>query len=267
MADIFTPIVKTRDVNTGIDGTPVVLDYVSSVARGDITGAQVFYGYGEKTTTGADSGVLWPNGAFVFPSSAGVQMAIVSTSANDAAAGTGARTIEIHYLDANLVSQVETVTMNGVTPVNTVATNIRFIQCMHVITVGSGGSAAGNISASNGANTHSYIATGALRCSSSVRMVPAGKRLLINALFGGSLSGSGNKKSVIRLATPSFDTHDFTASGLFMPLAALAYQDNSSGISIQCPLSFTEGESVGFTFETDGACTVVGSWFGWLEDV
>lgn len=242
------------------------IQYPIHVSRGNVSGAESFYGYGRKTTSGADSGVLWPNGAFVFPSSAGVQISVVSTSANDTAAGTGIRTLEIHYLDANLAEQIETVTMNGLVPVLTVATNIRFIQCMHMATFGTLLAAAGNISASNGGNTHSYIATGDVRCTSSVRMVPAGKRLIVKELFGGSVSGAAAAVTILNAAGSSFDGHDFTSSNVFIPIASAAFQDNSAGLDVAAPLIFTEGQSFGFTFTTDKVATIVGQWFGWLEN-
>lgn len=239
----------------------------TDIARGKIAGARPFGGYGEKVTTGADSGVVWPDGAFVFPAAAGVQLSVVSTSANDInTSGTGARTIDIHYLDNLLVEQVEVVAVNGTTPVLTVATNIRFVQCMHLVTFGSLKVTAGTITASNGGNIHSQISTGRHRCSSSVRMVPKGKRLIVNAMFGGSVSGTAAASSIIRIATPSFDGHDYTSSSVFMTLFSAAYQDSSSGLTLPCPLAFTEGQSVGMLFSTDKAATVVASWFGWLED-
>ena len=249
-----------------ITQVPTLNDYLIDVARGKITGAQPYSAYGSRTTSGAESNVLWPNGTYSFPSSAGVQMSIVSTSANDSAAGTGIRTLDIHYLDANLASQTETVTLNGTTPVLTIATNIRFIQCMHGLTFGAGNAAAGNISASNGGNTYSYIETGRVRCSSSVRMVPAGKRLIVTSFFGGSVSGAAGAATIIRLATPSYDGHDLTASGIFFPLASGAFQDNSGGLTIQCPIALTAGQSIGMTFTTDKSATIVGSWFGWMEN-
>lgn len=239
---------------------------LANISRGRITGSTPFNGYGKKVTVGADSGVIWPNGAFVFPAAAGVQMAVVSTSANDAAAGTGIRTLDIHYLDANLAEQTETVTLNGTTPVNTVATNIRFIQCMHMVTFGSGKAAAGNISATNGGNTHSYIATGEVRCTSSVRMVPAGKRLIVNGLYAGSASGSAAAVAIIHAATPTFEGHDFTTSSVFIPVATAPFQDTSGGMNLPCPLAFTAGQSFGLTFSVDKAATVAGQWFGWLEN-
>lgn len=241
-------------------------DYELNVARGKIGGAQPYGGYGERITSGAASGVVWSNGTYTFPPAAGLQMSIVSSSANDTAAGTGARTVDVHYLDADLAEHVETVTMNGTTPVLTVATNIRFIQCMHLVAFGSGKAAAGIITATNTAVVYSEIYAGSLRCSSSVRMVPAGKRLIITSMYGGSSSGSAGAKTIIRLSTPSFDGHDFTTNNLFMPLFSAAFQDASNGLTITCPLAFTAGQSVGMTFETDKAATVVGSWFGWMEN-
>lgn len=247
-----------------LDVVPSLVD----VARGKIAGATSFGGFGEKVTSGADSGLLWPDGVYTYPPSAGVQVSVVSTSANDiAVTGSGARTIDIHYLDADLLEKIETVTMNGLTPVLTTATDIRFIQCMHLVTFGSGKAAAGSITASNGANIYSQISAGNVRCSSSLRMVPARKRLLITSMYGGCVSGTSAAKVVIRIVTPTFDGHDFTTDSLFMPLFSAGFQDSSSGLTIPCPLVFTEGQSVGMTFEGDKAATVIGSWFGVLENV
>lgn len=238
------------------------------IARGAIYGAESFGGYGEKVTAGADSGLVWPDGVFTYPPTAGTQVSVVSSSASDGVAGTGIRSIDIHYLDSTLVPRIETVVLNGTTPVLTVATNIRFIQCMHMVTFGSGKAAAGVILASNGAGAnYSQITTGFVRCSSSLRMVPAGKRLLLTSMFGGSVSGTAAAKVIIRIATPSFDGHDFTQNSVFIPLFSATYQDSSSGLSIPCPLTFTEGQSVGMVFEGDKAATVVASWFGVLEDM
>jgi len=74
--------------------------------------------------------------AYVEPAS-GVQRSIGSSSASDAAAGVGARTVRITYYDNTGVGPLfETVTLNGTTPVNTVATNIRFVEKLEVLTAG-----------------------------------------------------------------------------------------------------------------------------------
>jgi len=235
------------------------------IARGRVYGATTFGSYGEKVAVAADSGLLWPNGVFTYPPTAGVQISLVSTSASDGVAGVGIRSVDVYYLDADLVEQIETIVLNGVTPVVSVATNVRFIQCMHMVTFGSSKAAVGNISAYNGANNYSYIGVGATRCSSSLRMVPAGKRLLVTSMVGGSISGAAQARVILRISTPTFGPRDFTQSSVFIPLFSAAFQDSSFGLTIPAPLMFTEGESVGITFETDKAATVVGSWFGVLE--
>lgn len=74
------------------------------------------------------------------------QRSIVSSSIQDAAAGTGARTVRITYQDENLSGvKEEIVALNGTTPVNTVATDICYIEKMDVIETASAGLAAGNI--------------------------------------------------------------------------------------------------------------------------
>lgn len=75
-------------------------------------------------------------GAYVEPAAA-AQRSIVSTSANDAAAGTGARKVRITYYDNALAGPyTEDIVPNGTTAVNTVATNIRFVESMEVIEAG-----------------------------------------------------------------------------------------------------------------------------------
>lgn len=69
---------------------------------------------------------------------------IASASANDTAAGTGARTVVITYLDQTGAGPfTTTVTLNGTSYVNTSVNDICFIEHIKVATVGSGGSNAG----------------------------------------------------------------------------------------------------------------------------
>lgn len=70
----------------------------------------------------------------------------VSSSDNtkDTAAGVGARTVGIWYLDANYALQYETVTLNGQTEVDTTGKALRVVAA-EVLSVGSEGDNAGNI--------------------------------------------------------------------------------------------------------------------------
>lgn len=241
-------------------------DYKLDVARGLISGAESFGAYGERTTTGAETNVLWPDGTYVIPSSSGIQPSVVSTSANDTSAGTGIRTVDIHYLDTSLAVQIETVTMNGVTPVVMTASNVRFITCLHMKTYGSGKGAAGTINCYVGAQIYSQIVVGGVRCSSSVRMVPAGKRLVVTGIFGGSESTTADASTRLYFASTQFDGHDYSADSIFFPIGAATFQSGSAGNTFDPPLVFAAGAAVGLTFVTDKAATIVGSWFGFLEN-
>jgi len=74
------------------------------------------------------------------------QRSIASSNANDTSAGTGARTVTLEYLDQTGAGPYyETITLNGTSYVNTVATNIAFIESIRVASVGSTGSNVGII--------------------------------------------------------------------------------------------------------------------------
>ncbi len=238
------------------------------VARGKVDGAYPIGSYGERNCdAGEVNRIIWPNGVFTIPDAAGVQMSIVSTSADDTDGGTGVNSVEIHYLDADLIEKHEIVTLAGLTPVSTVATDIRFINCMHLQTTGSGLAAAGDITASNTGSVYSQISTGEVRCSSSARMIPAGKKCFVAGASASSVSGTAAARSVIRIVGTELDNHQYTNPLIFMPFGSIAVQDTSDSFNFPVPLLFNAGTIVAFTVTVDKAATVAGSWFGWLEDI
>lgn len=130
---------------------------------------------------------------------ANAQRSIASANANDSSAGTGARQVKITYLDASGNGPyTETVTLNGVTYVNTVATDICFIEKIEVISVGSTGSNVGILTlkaatAGGGATIVTINATDN-RTFLAHHYVPVGKVLNITGLslnHNGTTVGSG----------------------------------------------------------------------------
>jgi hypothetical protein len=127
------------------------------------------------------------------------QRSFSSNSANDTAAGTGARTVEITYFDQNMAGPyTETITMNGTSWVNTTATNICFIQHVVVKTAGSGGTNAGILTlrstTGGGGNTIMTVQAGDSQWISAHHYIAAGKNLFIsgiNASHNGTTVGSG----------------------------------------------------------------------------
>lgn len=115
-------------------------------------------GYNGDVDTGAEEHLITEGGTYPFPAAAAATT-IESASANDAAAGTGARTCKVIGLDASFNEISETVTLNGTTPVSLTKTYYR-INNVVVLTVGSGLVNAGKISLKQGSDVVSAIAAG-----------------------------------------------------------------------------------------------------------
>jgi len=167
---------------------------------------------------GAGAGVFSPVRQTVYvEQTTNAQRSIVSTSANDSAAGTGARTVVITYLDDTGAGPfAETVTLNGTTAVNTVNNNICFIESIAVATVGSNGSNVGTLNLYTGTGATGIIfaavGTGAVaagvgdnRTFYAQHYVPSGKSVRIYALLAGivAAAGGGSSVTVLRSRNPT----------------------------------------------------------------
>jgi hypothetical protein len=220
-----------------------IVDYKDAIGIGEVAGHSIFRGFGRRDSlsTGASGDDVWEGSAVTIPypnQSIGEQVVIVSTSANDAAAGSGVRQIEIHYLDATGNEQMETVTMNGTTPVNSATTNIRFIQYIHASSVGSfGASAAGDITiykVANPATVYSMIHSGQSVSLSSHRMVPFGKTLYLNYVAASSTS---SKAVSVRL-TATCDDYGMLTTGIFLFNELFELQDSAISVALPVPRKF-----------------------------
>mgnify|MGYP006921299728 CR=1 FL=1 len=102
---------------------------------------------GETPSGGATSNPVWTAGGATSYAQllTGTALELVSSSANDASGGTGARTVRVKGLDANYNPFEEVVTLNGTTPVALANTSVIAINKLKVVTAGSGGVNAGTI--------------------------------------------------------------------------------------------------------------------------
>src|SRR5271167_2322991 len=130
------------------------------------------------------------------PSTSAGQRSLASSSASDTAAGSGAQTVTINYLDASFVQHSETLSLNGTTPVATVGTNYLYIESIVVTTVGSGQINAGIISLytnNNGTGTViGSIAVGDQQTWWAHHYVPAGVTCYITCLSAGGTVVAGD---------------------------------------------------------------------------
>jgi len=175
------------------------------VARGQVDGHNALFKFGINGDVGTSVETVWAQGGtYVYPASATV-MKISSSSANDAAAGTGARTILITGLDANYNEISETVTLNGQTEVNTVNSYLRIFS-MIVATAGSGATAAGTIYAGTGtvtsgvpATVYATIVPPANQTQLAFWTVPAGYTFYLNGVYYSTANATANASTNFQL--------------------------------------------------------------------
>ena len=166
----------------------------------------------------------------VLPYPGGIQCRIISDSANDTSNGTGVRTLRLVYLDTNYDVKSEVLTVNGLTAVNTVATNIQRIYWMSTITVGSNGVAVGNISLQNtaGSVTYEYLKAGENRTLTCHFTVPNNKTAYILAW---QVSGKKQTMSIRFRASADPYTGELTP-GVFTFRSVVDLYNTTSGLLI-----------------------------------
>lgn len=155
-------------------------DFALQVARGQVPGHEIVQVFGYNGDLDQTEESIWPDGGVVpHPESASV-LKVSSSSANDTAAGTGARTVFISGVDSDFAVVSETVTLNGQTAVNTV-NSYRYVNQLYVVSLGSGTANAGNINAGTGTVTagvpavlYDIIAVGFNQRTTAHYCVPAG---------------------------------------------------------------------------------------------
>ncbi len=180
------------------------MDWLYSVAMGREHGYSIALVQG--TNPDVDAGVAediipW-GGTYAWQTSA-VSMEVVSTAAADASAGTGARTVLVSGLTAALADQSETVTLNGVTPVALAKTYYR-VNSARVLTVGSGGSNAGDITVRvvAGAVPQTQIPVGYGRSQAAVYTVPVNSiAWLLDGFFSVADAGGTNSVAACQFMT------------------------------------------------------------------
>lgn len=212
---------------------------------------------------------LWegPTPTYVFPTVA-QQMAIVSTSANDTSAGIGVRQVEVHYLDNLYVPHTELVTLNGVTPVNMVATNVLRINRFHAIQWGTvNGNAAGNISLTNlgGTITYAFMAAGNSTARQAIYTVPAGVTGYINHWQGSSGTPTGTHFTQIELRATA-DSLELYSN--FLLVDNIGTLNNGLEINYPIPIPVPATADVKLSAISDAAnanAICLGAIMGWFE--
>lgn len=156
----------------------------ASTAAGSPVRRVVALGNNPDIDTGTVPEDIWTGGGLYPWITTAAPLEIVSNSADDTAAGTGARTVLVIGLNASYAEIQELVTLNGTTPVPLVNQFFRIFTAAHA-TAGSSGINAGtiNIRDVTGGTVRAIIPAGYGITRQSQYTVPAGYTLQVVSLF------------------------------------------------------------------------------------
>lgn len=188
----------------------------------------------------------------------------VSSSVNDTAAGTGARTIEVTGVDTNWQEKLEIITLNGITPVQSVNNYFRVTKA-EVLTTGTyGGANAGNIlvRGTGGGTSFVQIDTSTGESFSSHFFVPLG---FIGFVSGANFSTDSGK--IVSLKVQARANANLVTAP-FSPLELVQFYDGVTGIShfsYEVPVPINQASDLFITAKTTaGTASVSLEYWGWL---
>ena len=218
-------------VTTVLSGSVAAIPFTYEVSKLHISGTTPWakIGYNSDVDSAAEEDLIVQGGKYVFPSS-GIQMMIKSTATGDrgiAPIGSGAWSATIYYLDSGYLSKTETITINGTSGANTVATDILRVNNLRVTSVGGNAMPIGNLSLTDlsGTKTYGYISSGQTRQRQCVYTVPASNTLYITSIGFGITGTAAGKDGVFTTRASWDDKAGAITSGFMMPLYEIGTVD------------------------------------------
>ena len=226
------------------------------VSRGQIQAHSVVTIAGYNSNVDTSWAMITPVGNLSYAAT-DLQMTVSSGSANDASAGTGARTVLVTGLDANYAVISETVTLNGQTAVTTTNSFLR-VNSMLVTTAGTSLANEGIIYIGTGvvtagvpATVYNVIAAGFNNATSSQYTIPAGYTGYLSVARIGLAQDAGT--TLITARTRFVGTNGIALTG---PL--IVTNNGISTIDFQYPIAIAEktriqGEALGGAVDNEAA--------------
>jgi len=209
------------------------------VAQGRVPGYSSFSIFGYNPDLDQIEESVWPDGGTVPHPTVAAQLTIASTDAADdgSPAGTGARTVYIEGLDGDYEVVSETITMNGTTGVTTTNSYL-YINQFYVVTVGSGGVNAGEITAKLSTTLYDIIGVGENQRTTGHYCVPAGYTayVTIGTFSAGQASGSTAVTGYLKSHGPD---------GVLRTIAVTTLNNGSAQYDFVNPVKLSEKHCIG----------------------
>jgi len=221
------------------------------VANGQIDGlghqVRHVFGYNADVDSATEE-TVWTYGGIYTHLASPTLLTISSSSSNDTAAGTGARTVLFTGINGDGGERTETLTLNGQTAVTTTYTYTE-VQSMTVISAGSGEKNAGQIYLGTGtvtsgvpANVYGHIAVGENQSLMGHITVPLGyKGYIIAGSISSGTEGGGNY-IIGRLK--------LRRNGILSTAALVTFSNSQSRFDFKYPIELLAGDCVQATAES-----------------
>ena len=223
------------------------------VARGQISFHEFVHKFGFYDSVTTSLTTIWSQGGVYSYLASASTLYISSSSTDDAAAGTGARTVTVSGLDNNFDEKVETVTLNGQSGVELNGGTWMRVNRIVVNTAGSGGANAGVLyvgteaTPSSGVPTNKYatVAAGDNQTLMMIYTIPRGYTGYVTQKDV-SASSSAGKFAILSLVARPF-------GGVFNVKDRVLSSQGYSSIVYPYPLKFTEKTDLEIRAKADSA--------------
>ena len=245
-------------LQTGVESPLPTSDLLHkmAVANNEVAGVKSIFKFGFNSDVNGTEETIWDQGGiYSYPTSA-IQIKVSSTSANDAAAGTGARTMTVVGLDGNYNEAQETVSLNGQTEVLTDTTFIRVFRAF-VETAGSSGTAAGDIYMGNGvvsggvpATVYAKISLGENQTLMALWTVPAGYTGYLTKIDLGTGTPNNNQYINARIIQRAF-------GGVFRTATKITLQTGGNILNFPAPIVLPEKTDIEARAVSSGSSNLI----------
>lgn len=219
------------------------MPYTYDIAEGNVPGHTAWHKIGFNLAVVATerdicpflTNTSTPKNSYVFPTTTST-MTIVSSDANDKAAGSGARTVNVYYLDEAFVAKSVSTTLTGLTTA-TIAVDMYRIQNVRIATCGVSNSTIGNLTVASGGNTYGYVSAGRTRARQAVWTVPTNTTLYINQItYSTGKQAAGQYIRFTFRANYDEKSNLVLQRGLMMPFSEIVLNNTSFTLDLEQPL-------------------------------